>query len=473
MKRIFTLCLIFSGLLFASCKEEVVIEPAAPVATFAIEDEVMDIYLGDKVSFAAEVECPCDFVCGWYVDGIQVSNIERVTYVFNEKGSFSVHFEAENELGKVEKDYTVNVTGMALEVEYSNTDSEINIDINDVVTLSVNVIAGDKNTVHEWKVDDEVVSKTTDFEYAFNKDGQFVISYKGVNADGESASRQWTVKVKDLPLDIVFSVPGNTINSSIYRAVAVSTKVNSGLSGLTHCWTLDGNQISTEGSISYLIETEGTYTLAYKAENAVGEKVEKSWTVNITESLIFDDFEGSTGVSSYYIGNNPNGVNAIAVAENPYKTATNPSAQVLVDEASKITWASSGYFKFKINTYPDGSQLSSTIRSGFTKLRVKIYLGNTGFCPFLQEDAKSTKSLPSEINGKAFDCVNPSQSAWDALVKTDDWNIFVYDLTSGKYSPDVPAFGSVEQLQFRVTVNLTNSSQAGQDVYFDDIEFIK
>ena len=69
--------------------------------------------------------------------------------------------------------------------------------------------------------------------------------------------------------------------------------------------------------------------------------------------------------------------------------------------------------------------------------------------------------------------MNPTMEAWNAAIKTDDWNIFTYDLTTGKYSDQVNNLNQVSQVQFRVFVNFNNQNQKPADVYFDDIEFLE
>ena len=215
--------------------------------------------------------------------------------------------------------------------------------------------------------------------------------------------------------------------------------------------------------------------------NAIGETADRNWTVNVAEkserSLLFDNFEGyeiGPGIGSYYIGNVAGGVSVTQVVENPFKTAVNSSSKVLGDMGSIMNPnnSTSGYFKFKVNTMPDG-KTEVPDRARYTKVRVKVYIGESGYTPLLQEDNKSTKSTPSIINGIEFDTMNPTLDAWNAAIKTNDWNVFVYDLTSGKYSGEVNNLAQTGQFQFRVFVNFNNQNQKPADIYFDDIEFVE
>ena len=51
--------------------------------------------------------------------------------------------------------------------------------------------------------------------------------------------------------------------------------------------------------------------------------------------------------------------------------------------------------------------------------------------------------------------------------------MFVYDFTNPKYSSEVNNLSQTNQLQFRVFVDFNNNGKAGQDVYFDDFEFLE
>ena len=129
-------------------------------------------------------------------------------------------------------------------------------------------------------------------------------------------------------------------------------------------------------------------------------------------------------MNPYYKGNSVGGVSILQTVENPYKTAANPSDRVLVDKGSMMTNNSSGYFTFKVGTYPDGvTAIPEEERARYSKFRLKIYLGTTGFTPLLQADITGTpRSAPSLINGIPFDPQNPSLAAWNAAIRTDDWN---------------------------------------------------
>lgn len=189
-------------------------------------------------------------------------------------------------------------------------------------------------------------------------------------------------------------------------------------------------------------------------------------------TFMFDNFETGS-MSSVYTGNNVNNVSVLSIVDNPYKTATNSSDKVLFDNASKITWSSSGYVQFATESYRDGTAILPATRAHYSKISIKIYLGTTGFTPYLQEIAKNSKSLPTEINGIAFDAANPSMSEWNAAIKTNDWNTLVWDLTTSKFDASVNNVAQSNKYQLRACVNINNQNVTCADVYIDDIMFLE
>lgn len=476
----YSIALLSVLLLSFSCAKSGEEQPKAeaPVVSYEIEDDTINIMVGESVSFAATVDSPVEYSCGWYLDGKKISRISKVTHTFEQIGTFKVSFKVENEAGSAEKVYTVNVAGEPLEVTYSVTEELIKVNVTETVAVSVTVTGGDKGTKHSWTLDGEIVSETASFEKNIAVPGTYSLVYHGVNDDHMTASKSWTIEVSDLPLSVDFSVEEGDVTVYVGRDYTFTATPKAGLNGFAQKWAVDGVQKSEGNSLTVNFDAEGTHTVSYVATNSSEDKIEASWTVKVEQyvasTILFADFENDAeGSSSFFIGNTANNVHVMQVVPNPHKTSVNSSDKVLADLGSLITWSSSAYFKFKVNTYPDGRELSYDTRSQYTKIKVMVYLGESDFTPLLQEDAKSTKSVPSVINGIAFDTVNPTMDAWRAAVKTNDWNVFIYDLTSAKYSSDVNSLSNTDQLQFRVCVDFKNNGKMPGDVYFDNIEFLE
>lgn len=541
-------------------------QPAVmPQVTFPVTESAVSAYVDDAVRFEAVIESPGPLSCSWFVDGKLMAATASMTYVFRAKGTYDVHFEASNTVGKVEKDYSVTVEGSPLGIEFSNEEETVSCLPGEEVLISATVVAGDKEVVHEWKVDDEVVSTTTEFKYTFDKMGSYTVTYRGVNADEVSVNRTWTVTVDELPLEIEFSVTdaaipcvqgsevaitatvknggtglvhewkvgsdvvsttaefkrtfdevgtftvsykgvngkgeektsswtvgveekpleiefskadGSTLRSAAGDEVVITATVKGGGTGLVHEWKVGGDAVSATAEFRHAFDAAGTYTVTYKGVNAKGEEKTASWTVEVSEDAVgymFENFEARTSVPGHFKGND----NALSIIENPYVTAVNPGTKVLKNDLSASSHSTSGYI--------DMGFAHLTDRSKYRAIRVKVYLGKNLYYPRMQinvlPDGKKNK-LPSKINGQQFTS-SMKEADWKALIKTDDWNVFVYDLIDCGYQnangSAVTNFGDITAVQFRPLSKFNgNNIDAGaasetntRIVYYDDIEFLE
>ena len=477
-------CLVIAALAACNTKEGAQEEPnKAPKVEFSVKETALDVLVESSVGFNATIVEGKNVKCSWTVDGELVASTPSLTWVFNNLGEVIISFEAENELGKVRQDYTVNVAGLPLDVTYSVEEDVIQAVIGTPVSVSVTVNDGDRETVHAWLLDGEDAGSGLAFSKTFEEKGigTHTLAYHGRNMYGMTASKTWSVEVADLPLEVNYSPSKTELEAMVGDNVNFTVSIVHGAIGASIVWKLDDVQVEVEdpSKYTYTGEAEGTHTISVTITNAAGESDSRSWTLTVVpkteKTLLFDNFESAeVGVNAYYIGNNVGGVSILQTVENPYKTDANSSDKVLVDKGSMMTNTSSGYFKFKIDKYPDGTTaISADDRALYTRFRCKVYIGSTGFTPLLQEDNKSTKSTPSEINGIPFNTTSPTLDAWNAAIKTNDWNVFVYDFTNPKYSSEVNNLSQTNQLQFRVFVDFNNNGKAGQDVYFDDFEFLE
>ena len=448
MKRILKIFAAFAmsvSMTYCTAPEETAQEPAVPpVVEFAYQEEGISAVVEAPVTFEADITSSGPVECFWAIDDEKIGSTPRVTWTFMETGEYTLHFEAFNEAGIFEKDFAVKVTGVDLVIEFSpEPDTPIGIVMNEKYTLT----------------------------------------YTGTNHYGLTATASWPVSVDELPLEVEFSVTEQQIAIRPGDDVEITATAVNGGAGLVHSWKIDDEEVSDDAVFSHVFEDAGIFELTYTGTNAKGETVKKNWTVSVQalKTFMYDDFEVGTAVfPEGYDGNKNANVFVCSIVDNPYPTDANPSDKVLVDDLSWNNGGTSGYVTIKIDA--DGDIISWADRKQYTKIAMKVYLGTNDYYPYLQIDlAPTPKSLPSEINGEPFDAKNPDAAAWKRLVKTDDWNVFVYDLVNGNYKDafaDVSEFG---QIQFRPLSAIDGSSAPAaidpvtntKKVWIDDIQFIE
>ena len=449
----------------------VTVEGSPLKVEFSNEEETISCLPGEEVLITATVVAgDKEVVHAWKVGDEEVSSTAEFKYTFDKMGSYTVAYRGVNADDiSFNRTWTVTVDELPLEIEFSVTDATIPCVQGNEVAITATVKNGGTGLTHEWKVGSDVVSTTAEFKHTFGEVGTFTVSYKGVNGKGEEKTGTWTVQVEEKPLEIEFSkADGSTLKNVKGDELAITATVKGGATGLTHEWKVGGDVVSTTTEFKHTFDAAGTYTVTYKGVNTKGEEKTASWTVVVSEDAVgymFENFETRDALPGHFINGNA-AIEGTTLQENPYKTAVNPSNKVLRDLLLKES-GTSGFFDMGFSHL--------TNRSKYRAIRVKVYLGKNEYYPHLQISGK--KKLPSKINGQRF-TGSMSEADWKTLIKTDDWNVFVYDLVDCGFGAE--NFENITTVQFRPLSKFNGDGVSGRDevtnnrtVYYDDFEFLE
>lgn len=449
----------------------VTVEGSPLKVEFSNEEETISCLPGEEVLITATVVAgDKEVVHAWKVGDEEVSSTAEFKYTFDKMGSYTVAYRGVNADDiSFNRTWTVTVDELPLEIDFSVTDATIPCVQGNEVAITATVKNGGTGLTHEWKVGSDVVSTTAEFKHTFGEVGTFTVSYKGVNGKGEEKTGTWTVQVEEKPLEIEFSkADGSTLKNVKGDELAITATVKGGATGLTHEWKVGGDVVSTTTEFRHTFDAAGTYTVAYKGVNTKGEEKTASWTVVVSEDAVgymFENFETRDALPGHFINGNA-AIEGTTLQENPYKTAVNPSNKVLRDLLLKES-GTSGFFDMGFSHL--------TNRSKYRAIRVKVYLGKNEYYPHLQISGK--KKLPSKINGQRF-TGSMSEADWKTLIKTDDWNVFVYDLVDCGFGAE--NFENITTVQFRPLSKFNGDGVSGRDevtnnrtVYYDDFEFLE
>lgn len=456
----------------------VTVEGSPLKVEFSNEEETISCLPGEEVLITATVVAgDKEVVHEWKVGDEVISSTAEFKYTFDKMGSYTVAYRGVNADDiSFNRTWTVTVDELPLEIDFSVIDATIPCVQGNEVAITATVKNGGTGLVHEWKVGSDVVSTTAEFKHTFAEVGTFTVSYKGANGKGEEKTGTWTVQVEEKPLEIEFSkADGSTLKNVKGDELAITATVKGGATGLTHEWKVDGDVVSTTTEFRRTFDAAGTYTVTYKGVNTKGEEKNASWTVVVSEAgagYMFENFETLSSIAADYIKEGNAG--SLSLVNNPYQTTVNSSGKVLKVDMSKTTTGTSAFF----DVYLD-KKLSGAERAKYKAIQVKVYLGKNEYYPrMLIPKSGNPNKMPCKINGQAFANNNASASEWKRLIKTDDWNVFVYDLEGCGYGfADCSEFN---QIQFRPLVNMSAGGMSGFDaetnnrtVYYDDIEFLE
>lgn len=188
-------------------------------------------------------------------------------------------------------------------------------------------------------------------------------------------------------------------------------------------------------------------------------KVYDLGTVKKTDEFVYSSFENNS--VGEYTGN----TNALSVVANPVPSSSvNSSAYCLKDDVSTNSGSTSGYVQANINSV----KFPSSPRDKFTRIRMKVYLGTNKYYPIFLFNKSGSGTKPAKVNGVAV----ADQDAFDAAIRTDDWNVLEWTASQfGKSN-----LKELSSFQVKPCVNYSGSNMVmgeGSDhiVYFDDIAF--
>lgn len=451
--------LLFAAVLaFGACSDEPEETVAAPVVAFSEAESELSMSVDEPLVIDAEVENGVAASFIWYVNGVQVSAEATLNHTFTQVGYYTVRCEVYNEGGRTARVYKVRVNGIPLEVEYSVPGESISCDQGDEVRISVTVTGGDKEVQHLWSLGDEVISEQSEFVYTFLEAGDFTLTYTGTNADKMTATKSWQIHVAEveLPLTIEFTpVPGE-ISCHEGDEVVIAMSVKGGADGLVHSWKVDGSEVSTGAEFRQRFSEMGTYTITYSGVNAKQESLERTWTLLV--SHLVEDLESAATLPSILVDQNA----SLSVVANPHVTAVNGSAKVLKSDMSSSSNSTSGRFWLDVSAMSD--------LASYGAVRVKVWIGANSYIPYLQLLDQAINRRPTTVNGSTYE----TEEEWRRLVRTDEWNILVYDLPQSYGKENLEG---VITLDFRPMSDFDGNNAPIENndriLYYDDFEFLK
>lgn len=495
MKYVYVAAVLF---LAVSCQEKEMDEnsvPVKPEVSFAIEEDSFETLVNTPVELKAEILTGGPVECSWSVDDEVIAATPTTKYIFREKGDYKVAFAAFNEAGRTEKTYTVTVVGDKLVVEFDKTE-DFTIRETETVEINATVTAGDKDVVHQWTVTPDIgsVSETAGFSYTFSVSGDYTITYNGRNADDETFARTWKVTVLPKALDVEFSVGQGTVTRTQGEPLFIEVTALTGAAGLVHEWKVDGETVGSDALFGFVFSEAKTYAVTYSGHNGAGETAEGSWTVEVSGRNIlftenFEEYEDglcpASGGSYVWLSNghgftttNDNGKtaeggwrSAVEVRTNPESDCLNGSTKILADDMfGSSSEGTSGVFNYRFPNYKEKARIKA--------VRMKIWMGKGNYYPWLvMSISGEPRSLPSKVNGVAYDPKGGSSEDFDALWVKETWNVVEYNLQT--------CFGAAtlngcDQIMPRPFMDFSGGNSSGRAdpetnsrvSYFDDIEFI-
>lgn len=453
------------------CSEEIVDgeqEPTAPVVESYFldgeeiqENDALNVVANTPLRFEAKLQTTGPVDCAWYVtpeggEEAKIASTPAVTYMFPQMGDYSIRFSASNSEGETGAGWEVSASGVSIKVEFDKTDEEINVKVLEELSVTATVTEGDEGVEHSWKLDDKVISTEAALKYIIDAPGKYILTYEGKNKYNSTATKTWTVKVSDKPLNVEFSIPGPELTCTAGLPVRIVANVITGNVSVSQTWKIGDETVSENEIMNYTFTSPGSYTLTYSSSNELDEKFDNTWNVTVGDYLTGTVVNNCEDIQQIlFRGGN------VSIVANEWKTDMNDSEQVL----KVVPYSGNGIGLFNVGG--GGTVPNITFPNTTRILRVKILMPTEQYYPILSWTAASNDRIfPTKINGVPFDAETMTEADFQArLYEAGEWNIL-------EYNTSAVARTQIQLGPFVIDLKKSGANMNGKDVYYDDLEYL-
>ena len=296
-----------------------------PVISRKTPSSPVSLTTGDRQSFSATATDADNNINAWewFLDGVSQggqslgltgTTTRRFSHTFSRDGTYTVRVEFTDSDGESASDtWTVRVTddtpvNRAPVVSRKTPSSPVSLTTGDRQSFSATATDAD-NDINSWEWFLDGVSQggqslgltgstTRNFSYTFSSDSTYTVKVEFTDADGESASDTWTVRVTDDEPDneapvVSGKTPSSPVSLTVGQLQALSVGVSDPDNNVDEWeWFLNGESRYTESmaptgsfiwSSDYSFASPGTYTVKVTFTDSEGASASESWTVRVTD----------------------------------------------------------------------------------------------------------------------------------------------------------------------------------------------
>ncbi len=285
------LCLVF--FIFISCNKDDVIEKETsqkPIITLDSETGVYATKIGKTLTIAPSVEYKDNAIYSWIINGKLVSTEATYTATWTTEGEVYITFRVETLAGSAEEELRVDVSNLAPPVismvlpsqglkVLSGTDYVFSPDIQN---------QDEEGFECQWIRNGEVVA--TGVTYTFNESelGNYPITIKAINVDGETSKDITVEVVETMPYKVSFETPSyfqtSTDRNTFVRRPIFLKPTLEYFDNPQYTWSVNGKDIGTETNSIYKFTptAAGDYTIKVNVSENLRTKT--ALTKNITRA---------------------------------------------------------------------------------------------------------------------------------------------------------------------------------------------
>ena len=269
MKRLMHILTILFLTLIASCNKDEVIT-TTPAPEIIVEGSgVYTTKIGRAILLEPRVENAEGAIFGWYEKGIKVGGEPSYNFVKEVADSYYLTLRVENKTGVAEADFRIEVYDLTPpKIAFAAKNGVIEIKVG-VPTEIIPQVSGSEGASYRWLLDGEACGSEPTCTLNLAREGDYTLSLKVENEDGEAEKSIIVRAVKQLSASVVFpSVEDASSgeNEAPMRSISlgqgvVLAPIIEGFSAPKYRWKIGGEEHAAEQFFSFTPTAEGEYEI--------------------------------------------------------------------------------------------------------------------------------------------------------------------------------------------------------------------
>ncbi|MCI1681735.1 MAG: cell surface protein [Bacteroides sp.] len=406
--------LCFLIFIASSCNKDDVIEQditQKPVITLDSETGIYTVKVGKTLTITPTVENTDGAIYSWLIDGKLVSNEPTYTATWSQEGEIYITFRVETTAGAAEEELrvdVVNLTPPVISLVLPSKGLKVLAGTDYILTPDIQH-QDEENFQCQWIRNGKTVGTGTTYTFNESQLGQYPITIKASNIDGET-TKDFTIEVvQTMPYEVKFETPSYFQSSTdrytlIGRPLFLKPQLEYFDEPL-YTWKLNGETVegATNATYKFTPNAAGDYNIQVEVKEGLGTKA--ILTRNITRA--------ETSVSAEVI------VHCIDHKQADLFRASTSSSLQTQNKVYEYTPAP-GQFINELNTAGfTGNETSQTAATNYATQRLakKSYVSLGGFGGYIivgfdHSIPKTDNTYDFSIQGNAFNGSSEPGIVW-------------------------------------------------------------
>lgn len=188
-------------------------------------------------------------VYSWKLNGRVIGTEKDLTFKEKDLGTYYLTFRVVTQDGSDQKEVKIEVTDLVPPIISLNETGDGFILETGEKHLFKPEIANKEGLKLSWIMDEEVISTADEYTFSSEKEGNFFITLKAENEDGEDEYLIRILVVKEAPLDLSFAFPEQS--ASLGRTIRL-IPVMASTKNVTFQWFVNGTEDQTQTSDKFV-----------------------------------------------------------------------------------------------------------------------------------------------------------------------------------------------------------------------------